>query len=251
MDKYELRREALAALVEQLGHGGIARVARAIEKEPSYVSRMLYGPEKKGRKRIGEDSVEALGRAFPTWLDAVARQAPSVQITPVPAALADITATQGQIAVWDSPADLPDDDGRVWIDRYDYQCSAGTGVIQWEIRQKRALPFTGEFFKAIGSKPANCRLGVARGPSMEPFLFDKDMIMIDISKTAVRDGNIYAVCFEDESLVKQVFKESGGVLSLHSYNPRFPDRKVLLAEPTNFHIVGEVVYRSGSGWTGS
>jgi len=86
---------------------------------------------------------------------------------------------------------------------------------------------------------------------MEPFLFDKDMTMIDISKTAVRDGNIYAVCLEEESLVKQVLKESGGVLSLHSYNPRFPDSKVLLAEPTNFHIVGEVVYRSGSGWTGS
>lgn len=68
MDKFEVRRQALQRLVESIGHGGIARVAGRIGKEPNYVSRMLYPPGKPGKKRIGEDSVDALDAAFPGWL---------------------------------------------------------------------------------------------------------------------------------------------------------------------------------------
>lgn len=80
MDKYELRRRALQRLVDHLGHGGITRVANAIGKEPSYVSRMLYTEEKKGKKRIGEGSVDQLNAAFPGWLES----GDVVQIRPVP-----------------------------------------------------------------------------------------------------------------------------------------------------------------------
>lgn len=68
MDKFEERRLALQQLVDGLGRGGIARVAERIGKEPNYVSRMLYPQGKAGRKRIGEDSVDALNAAFPGWL---------------------------------------------------------------------------------------------------------------------------------------------------------------------------------------
>lgn len=162
-------------------------------------------------------------------------------------AIRDLDAATGQIIIWDTPEDLPPDETRVWVDRYDYVCSAGGGILQWDIRQKRALPFTAEFFKAIGSRPSSCRLVEARGDSMEPYLFNRDMMMMDLDKTSVRDGNIYAICFEGESLVKQLFKQSGGLLTLHSYNPKYPDRLVQLTEETDFQVVGEIVYRSGAG----
>lgn len=87
MDKYEIRRAALRKLVDGLGHGGISRVAEAIGKEPSYVSRMLYEEHKPGRKRIGEDTAELLAAAFPGWLllDPTApptRQRASITIIP-------------------------------------------------------------------------------------------------------------------------------------------------------------------------
>lgn len=65
MDKYEARRRALKALVNHFGHGGIARIADRIDKAPNYVSRMLYEPGKPGRKRIGEDTLDALVEAYP------------------------------------------------------------------------------------------------------------------------------------------------------------------------------------------
>lgn len=87
MDKYEQRRRAVAALIDGLGYGGTAKVARAIGKAPDYVSRMLYEPDKPGRKRIGEDTWDALVMAYP---DALA--APLVPAPRAPGAAASVLA---------------------------------------------------------------------------------------------------------------------------------------------------------------
>ncbi|MDR8077826.1 LexA family transcriptional regulator [Burkholderia cenocepacia] len=152
--------------------------------------------------------------------------------------------------VWETPDDLPPDDDRVWMDRYDYRFSAGTGHIQWEIRQKKALPFDIGFFRALGVKPQDCKLAQVHGRSMEPYLFNRDLMMICEAKTHVRDGRIYAIYFEDEPLVKQIFKEADGALRLHSYNTEYPDRIVAGSQLESLRIAGEVVYRSGSGPAG-
>ena len=153
-----------------------------------------------------------------------------------------------EIAIWNDKDDLPPDDTRVWVDRWEYAFSAGNGMVQWEVRQKDALPFRAALFDSIGCKPETCKLVMARGDSMEPFLFDRDMMMIDTTKTAIRDGRIYAIHFEDEPLVKQVFKQAGGALTLHSFNPRYPDRLVGPDDMQSLAVAGEVVYRSGSGF---
>lgn len=247
----ENRRKTLQALVDR---DTLSAVARAAGKPPSQIKDMLAG-----RKSFGEKVARAIEDAYRPgggygWLETwdVGQELPLLTgQSPTPPAMAELYAAEGQIKVWDTPNDLPVDENRVWIDRYDYKCSAGDGIIQWETRQKSALPFTGEFFKAINSRPASCRLVEARGDSMEPYLFNRDMIMIDTDKTEVRDGHIYAVCFEGESLVKQLFKQSGGLLTLHSYNPKYPDRLVQLTEETDFQVVGEIVYRSGAGQAAS
>ena len=161
-----------------------------------------------------------------------------------------LPADQGNVLVWEHPEDLPPDDGRVWLDRYDYRFSAGTGLIQWEIRQKKALPFDVGFFRSLGVRPQDCKLAQVHGRSMEPYLFNRDLMMICEAKTHVRDGRIYAIYFEDEPLVKQIFKEADGALRLHSYNVEYPDRIVTGSQLESLRIAGEVVYRSGSGPAG-
>lgn len=157
---------------------------------------------------------------------------------------------KGNVVTWETPDDLEPDNDRVWIDRYDYRYSAGNGVIQWEVRQKKALPFDIGFFKALGVRPQDCRLAQVSGRSMEPYLFNRDMMMICMAKTRVKDGLIYAVTFEDEALVKQIFKEPNGALRLHSYNPEWPDKVIAADQLEGLCIAGEVVYRSGSGLAG-
>ncbi|CAG4889479.1 S24 family peptidase [Paraburkholderia gardini] len=156
----------------------------------------------------------------------------------------------GNLVTWDNPEDLDPDSDRVWIDRYDYRYSAGNGVIQWEVRQKKALPFDIGFFKALGVRPQDCKLAQVHGRSMEPYLFNRDMMMICTANNRVKDGLIYAVTFEDEPLVKQIFKEPEGALRLHSYNPEFPDKIIAADQLEGLQVAGEVVYRSGSGLAG-
>ncbi len=71
--------------------------------------------------------------------------------------------------------------------------------------------------------------------------------MIDDTQTQVLDGGIYAVMFEGEALIKQLFKEAGGRIRLHSYNPNYPDRILSVEDRQNFRVVGRCIHRSGAG----
>ncbi|ALS64906.1 S24 family peptidase [Pandoraea apista] len=242
-DLSNIRRQNLSDLVNK---HGLSEVARRVNKPASQISDMLSG-----RKSFGEKVARAIEQAWggqlpPMWLDQQDGGQPISEMRKV-----ELPAEKGNVLVWENPEDLPEDTGRVWIDRYDYRFSAGAGTIQWEVRQKRALPFDGSFFQKIGSRPQDCKLCIVRGDSMEPYLFNRDMMMVDSAKTNVRDGRIYAVLFEDEALVKQVFKQVGGGLVLHSYNSsKYPDKEVPADKLEYLRIAGEIVYRSGSGPAG-
>lgn len=157
-----------------------------------------------------------------------------------------LPAEKGNVVAWGEETDLPDDPERVWIDRFDYHFSAGSGLIQWEVREKHSLPFTKSFFKAKGARPKDCKLLMLRGDSMEPWADDKNMIMVDVTKTRIIDGERYAIYFEDEPLVKRIYKQAGGGIILNSYNfTKYPDKIVPADKLDLVHIVGQVIYRSG------
>mgnify|MGYP002656184841 CR=1 FL=1 len=72
MDKYEKRRLRLIQIRDEICGGKAVDLARKIEREPSYVSRMLYEDGKKGKKRIADDMVEIIEKAFSLprgWMD--------------------------------------------------------------------------------------------------------------------------------------------------------------------------------------
>lgn len=250
----EQRRQNLRALIDQRFSGSQSAFRDATGISLSQVGQWLNS-HLDGSRNMGEKSARRIESActLPAgWMDKNhdGATAENLDVSAVSSVRDQLRAQSDQILLWENASDLPPDDLRVWIDRFDLVCSAGCGAVQWEVRQKRALPFTIEFFRAIGSKPEDCKLAVVSGDSMEPFLFDKDMIMIDTAKISPRDGTVYAICFEGEMLVKQIFKQAGGALMLHSYNNKYPDRVVQPSEGTQFEVAGQIVYRSGSGLTG-
>lgn len=214
------------------------------------INRILKNVGKKGPE---SETVKKLARALNVsfdWLNegkgAQARN-PHQDKDETPAAprKRELPADLGNVYAWDDEEELAGDEHRVWVDRFDYHFSAGTGLIQWEVRQKRALPFEMSFFKYHGVKPEHCKLLVARGDSMEPYLFDHNVFMIDSTDTRVRDGERYAIYYEDEPLVKVIFKLPGGGLRLHSYNSKYPDRDIQGDQLQYIQVIGRVIYRSG------
>lgn len=71
-DEYIRRSAALKSVIDDHnddnGRGGIAKVARRIGVEPSYLQRCLYEPGKEGRKRIGDKLIVKMNEHFPGWL---------------------------------------------------------------------------------------------------------------------------------------------------------------------------------------
>lgn len=215
---------------------------RLAEEASVYAARPItqqYVANIESGKSLAPRQIDAIARALGTDARTLVYDTPEAGNT------TRLPNDKGNVVVWDKPTDLPDDDNRVWIDKYDYHFSAGTGLLQWEVRENKALPFNLAFFQAKGVKPQNCKLLVARGDSMEPYLFNRDLFMIDETDVSIRDGEIYAVYFEDEPLVKQVFKQAGGGISLHSYNTRYPDKNVSTDQLQFIKVVGRVIYRSG------
>ncbi|MCG5072247.1 S24 family peptidase [Paraburkholderia tagetis] len=262
MDIHEHRRRRLRALIDadETAKGNVAEFARNHNQDAARVRQVLNPNYREGQsfgERAARRFEEELGLAkmyfdFGFAIEEHNSPQAGAQVTGQDQSLIKrlLPDDKGNVVTWERPEDLEPDEDRVWIDRYDYHFSAGTGLIQWEVRQKKALPFDIGFFKALGSKPKDCKLLTVRGDSMEPFLFNRDMMMVDSTRTHVRDGKVYAIYFEDEPLVKQVFKQVGGSIVLHSYNGKYPDREVPAESMELVKIVGEVIYRSGSAMAG-
>ena len=131
----------------------------------------------------------------------------------------------------------------VLVDVYDVNLCCGDGdKVEFEPLKKQ-LPFDRSFFTKRNLKPANFKLIYAKGDSMADYIQAGDAVGIDTSRTDIKDGEIYAVYLDGDSMIKRVFVEGNGVLRLASSNPIYKDKMVTHSE--NFGIIGRVVYRSG------
>lgn len=99
---------------------------------------------------------------------------------------------------------------------------------------------------ALRLRPENLLAVSIRGTSMEPMMFEDDVVVIDRSDTKPINREIYAVNFDGEACVKQLLFR-GGQWYLHSLNP---DHKPVNVRAGQCSIVGRVVYQPGRVVTG-
>lgn len=203
MDKYEKRRVALRRLADSFGHGGIARIAQEIGKEPNYVSRMLYPAGKSGRKRIGEESVEILDKKFPGWLDdeAMAVADPKSLIPPGHIRLEHLSPrpSMGRGAVTSEPAQIVQ-----YLD-----------VLEQWVRQH------------VGStNPSRIKVLTADGNSMAPTIQDRDLVFIDVECQAIERAGIYVLDVAGRLILKKAMILADGTLIIRSDNvAEYPDEE--------------------------
>lgn len=72
IDKYEIRRLRLLELRDRECGGNTSELARKLDRNPTYVLRMLYPEGKEGKKRIADDMIELISSVFNLplgWLD--------------------------------------------------------------------------------------------------------------------------------------------------------------------------------------
>ncbi|WP_335950624.1 LexA family transcriptional regulator [Acinetobacter pittii] len=138
-------------------------------------------------------------------------------------------------------------DQYVWIEVVEANFSCGTGEsIEFHFDAINGkIPFPPSFFKEKRVAQECMRIIKAKGDSMTDYIKDGDLVGIDISQTEVIDGEIYAVYFAGEGMIKQIFKEADGSLILHSLNEKFRDRRVTEENGKNFKVMGRQFWRAG------
>lgn|SRR3989338_4701939 len=74
----------------------------------------------------------------------------------------------------------------------------------------------------------------ARGDSMEPLIYDKDLVLVD--RSPVSSGDTAVVVHKDEAKLKKFYKEKGRVV-LQSLNPKY---EPIIVDPDDIRTVGVV-----------
>jgi len=85
-----------------------------------------------------------------------------------------------------------------------------------------------------------------QGQSMEPMMFEDDVVVVNTADKNPISREIYALNFDGEALVKQLVKRNGDWF-LHSMNPDFGPINVRSGQCS---VVGRVVYQPGRMLTG-
>ncbi len=145
--------------------------------------------------------------------------------------------THDQIEPWRS---------QTWVEVYDLKfcCGDGGGYAEFE-PLKKTLPFDNSFFKYRNIKPEFFKLIYGKGDSMSPYINDGDAVGLDISDKIPKDGEVYALFLDGDTMIKRIFREAGGVLRLTSDNKAYRDKVVDDSNGDSLIIIGRVVYRSG------
>ncbi|MGR2824203.1 helix-turn-helix transcriptional regulator [Acinetobacter sp. 1124_18A] len=210
------------------------QVAEAVGmKQPSYA--YLEKSAKHGSSHLAE--IAKVLNVDPYWL----RTGESTEDTDK--SLSQIIENSPKITV----SSEEEKDERIWIDLVNIRFACGDGEsIEFhfdEVLEKRDFP--PQFFKKHGVKPENVKLALASGDSQEPYVCTGDVFAIDLADTEIRDNEFYAVYFEGEAMLKQIFKEEGGKLTLHSLNPKYRDKIVSADNGASFRVIGRQFYRAG------
>lgn len=151
------------------------------------------------------------------------------------------------ITAYDPDDGIPEDVVLVPESRIEF--AGGDGRINYElVEDQEAATYRRSWFQKYGINPDKVKRFRVTGDSMEPMLFARDTILVNLEETQVVDGRMYALRYGDQLRVKHVSRRLDGTLILRSVNPAYRDEEIP-AEMANEHItiIGRVRDRSGTG----
>lgn len=149
---------------------------------------------------------------------------------------------QGHMQLWSKNDPLPEDEF-VQVPFYkEVAFKAGNGCCEMEDYNGYTLGFSKAtlYRSGVSSKDVVC-VSVS-GNSMEPVLPEGTTIGIDLTKTAITDGKIYAIKHDDLFRVKLLYRLPGQKLKLKSYNDaEYPEE---IVDASDVSVMGLVFWWS-------
>lgn len=229
---YLYRKQRLLDLIDTRYEGMRKRICDASGWSEARISQLLSPTYRSGRA-FSEKTARKLEEDLhldPLYFDQGAKPLPDIA-TLLPEAMPVSVAS-------------PDSPTRTKILKVsELKLSAGiTGFqVQVDRREGGTWEVPTRWVEKNGLNPGRLVAVDVKGESMEPSLYDGDLVVIDTSDTAPVNGLVYAVNYEGEAVIKRLVRD-GGQWWLHSDNqsPRFPRR---MCKGDECIIVGRVIRR--------
>jgi phage repressor protein C with HTH and peptisase S24 domain len=130
------------------------------------------------------------------------------------------------------------------IKRVNLKLSAGiVGFgIDYDVEDKTPIVMQREWFRSRGFKPANLLAIKVKGDSMQPGLYEGDTVVINTADHTPIDGQVYAINYEGEMLIKRMVRDAGvWWLSSDNQDQRKHPRKECNSDLCI--IIGKVVHK--------
>jgi phage repressor protein C with HTH and peptisase S24 domain len=153
----------------------------------------------------------------------------------------------GSISPWDSNTELDSDEVEVPF-FMDVELAAGVGLDSSIEISGPKLRFSKSTLRKANVEVENAAVVKIAGNSMEPRLYDGDVVGIDFGKKIVVDGNTYAINHDGMLRVKRLYRLPGGALRVNSLNSEeHPDEVYDAEQKARIVILGKVFF-SSSMW---
>jgi phage repressor protein C with HTH and peptisase S24 domain len=149
------------------------------------------------------------------------------------------------VEAWTVPEDLQPGVYAL-VPRVAVSLSAGNGHLVDQELNLPPLAFRRDWLesKCVTSKN-NLRVMDVAGDSMEPYLMDRDVVLIDIGQTEIRDHVVYAIAYDNELRIKRLSRRFDGGLKIRSDNPAYPDEELNPKQAGYIRVIGKMLWRGG------
>lgn len=217
MQIQDTRRTRLRQLIEDRFDGNVSRFAERVGKSQSQIQDTLDRRKSFG-ERLARDLEERAGVPI-GWLD------------------------QDSGAKPPPPAVDVDEAGFVPVRRGTLRLSAGVSgwAIEFENHDAPPIFFRRDWIAKHNFAPEKLLALKVQGSSMETGLYDGDTVVVNLADSAPVDGEVFALNFEGECVIKRL-KRDAGEWWLTSDNPdkrRFPDKRA----SDGVQLLGRVVFK--------
>jgi len=138
--------------------------------------------------------------------------------------------------------DLFDQQDLVQVPVYDEEASIGHGAVIEQGQQVSQLAFKKTWLQERGLNKDSLAVIKARGDSMEPTVFDKDILLIDTRINKVTDDNIYIIRYKGYLSVKRIRNNFDGSVKIISDNTRYGDQDIPKEQAEQITISGRAVW---------
>ncbi|MCX8017659.1 MAG: helix-turn-helix transcriptional regulator [Rhodocyclaceae bacterium] len=207
--------ERLRLALEQAGMSQ-AELARRIGVTPGAVSLWLSGETKTLKASNAVLLAKHLG-VNPEWLATGRGQMREHAAEPVEAGAELVPVARVQLKL------------EAGITGYHVQQCDGSG---------QPIFFRRDFIDRKGWRPSSLIALRVDGDSMEPTLYDGDLVVINTDETHPQDGHVYAINYEGQPVIKRLRRDAGQWW-LDSDNPRYKPKRC----DEHAILVGRVVYK--------